>query len=149
MVQVRIILVNRGMAIMVLMALMALMARVLHGIHGVAHHPTHLSGVLQEAVHGAAQVQVAQVQVAQVDMEVREAVHGAVLEALVDGGHHLFPHLDHIDGTMDLLDPMVDLMDPMVDLMDLMVDLMDHMDGILEILTVFQAIEVWKVVDST
>ena len=37
----------------------------------------------------------------------------------------------------------------MVDLMDLMVDLMDHMDGILEILTVFQAIEVWKVVDST
>ena len=32
---------------------------------------------------------------------------------------------------------------------DLMVDLMDHMDGILEILTVFQAIEVWKVVDST
>ena len=82
-------------------------------------------------------------------MEVREAVHGAVLEALVDGGHHFFHHLDHIDGTTDLLDPMVDLTDPMVDLMDLMVDLMDHMDGILEILTVFQAIEVWKVVDST
>ena len=38
------------------------------------------------------------------------------------------------------MDPMVDLLvdltDPMV---DPMVDLMDHMDGILEILTVFQA----------
>ena len=65
-----------------------------------------------------------------------EALEGAKATTEMAGGagaavlgEKLKSSVAHIQSSVDLTDPMVD---PML-------DLMDHMDGILEILTVFQA----------